>query len=447
MKDGRIPEGITHRIGFWKAEDYQKFTFPVSEMVLGGVLPDNHYHVWVLIVRIVELVFSCGRNGWTQDSLKLLKNLIWRHNILTEEAEGLHSCVISMHNLVHMPDDIFRFSSPDNYWCFSFERAVHGYVERSTNNKNLELTFFKAETRRELLKFLFETNTATSCSSSPSESAVSAMDSSLDKSFVHHANSIEQAKQRYGNLNIAQAVLVGGKKHLLLQSNLIPTLQFNVNEIVGTACRSIVFLNNMHGKMVKQYRTGEHVLIATESSCDVVRITDLFMIRHLGEEHLFVKGEKYISPSGSPRHVYSSHHIVHPTSITSIYPIESLLRKLILYPDPDNLDFPSCYVVIDFERPQVPLEQNDIIIPAYPLAGDMVLVQGDNDDLWHAHIISVNYRSRHCQVAFYVEDDSCPGRYKKETVRCSRSVTESIHWDSIVRQSCGSWEGVFWKEE
>ena len=154
MRDGRIPEGITHRIGFWKAEDYQKFSFPASEMVLGGVLPDNHYHVWVLIVGIVELVFSCGRNGWTQDSLKLLKNLIWRHNILTEEAEGLHSCVISMHNLVHMPDDIFRFSSPDNYWCFSFERAIHGYVERPTNNKSLELTFSKAETRRELKIFV-----------------------------------------------------------------------------------------------------------------------------------------------------------------------------------------------------------------------------------------------------------------------------------------------------
>ena len=118
-----------------------------------------------------------------------------------------------------------------------------------------------------------------------------------------------------------------------------------------------------------------------------------------------------------------------------------------LYPDPDDLDTPSCYVVIDFERPQISLEQNDVIIPAYPLAGDMVLVQGDSDNLWHAHIISVNYRSSHCQVTFYVQDDSCPGRYKKEAVRCSRSVTETIHWDSIVRKASGIWEGTFRKEE
>lgn len=59
-----------------------------------------------------------------------------------------------MHNLLHIPDDIVRFSSPDNYWCYVFERAVHTYVERSSNKKNLEFTFSKAESRREFLKFL-----------------------------------------------------------------------------------------------------------------------------------------------------------------------------------------------------------------------------------------------------------------------------------------------------
>ena len=82
-------------------------------------------------------MFNCGRNGWDIDSLALLKKLIWRHNnILIEETEGLASCVISLHNLVHLPEDFVRFSSPDNYWCFVFERAVHDYVESSSNKKN-----------------------------------------------------------------------------------------------------------------------------------------------------------------------------------------------------------------------------------------------------------------------------------------------------------------------
>lgn len=65
LKDGRVPEGITKRMGYWKAEEFQKFTFPASEYVLDGILPDEHFNVWQLIVRITELVFSCGRNGLT----------------------------------------------------------------------------------------------------------------------------------------------------------------------------------------------------------------------------------------------------------------------------------------------------------------------------------------------------------------------------------------------
>ena len=144
---------MTHRLGYWKAEDFQKFAFPASEFVLGGVLPREEYHIWILAVRLSELVFSTGRFGWTNDMLELAKRLILRHNILTEETQGLKSCHVTFHNLVHLPDDILRFSSPDNFWCFQFERAVMKYIERSTNKKNIEYTFAKDELRREFLKF------------------------------------------------------------------------------------------------------------------------------------------------------------------------------------------------------------------------------------------------------------------------------------------------------
>ena len=65
VEDGRVPEGITRRMGYWKAEEFKNFTFPASEYILDGVLPDEHFNVWQLIVRITELVFSCGRNGLT----------------------------------------------------------------------------------------------------------------------------------------------------------------------------------------------------------------------------------------------------------------------------------------------------------------------------------------------------------------------------------------------
>ena len=67
-------------------------------------------------------------------SISLLNKLIWRHH----RGDKASSVVISLHNLTHLPDDI---SSPDNFWCFVFEHALHSYVKRSSNNKNLELTF------------------------------------------------------------------------------------------------------------------------------------------------------------------------------------------------------------------------------------------------------------------------------------------------------------------
>ena len=152
LKSGRIPDGI-RRMGFWKAEEYQKFTFPASEFTLKGIIPEENYQAWILIVRITELIFNTCRSGWTPESVDLLRMLIWRHNILTEEVEGFQNCTITLHNLLHLVDDIKRFSSPDNFWCYVFERAVHKYVIKSSNNKNLELTFAQAEIRQEVLKF------------------------------------------------------------------------------------------------------------------------------------------------------------------------------------------------------------------------------------------------------------------------------------------------------
>ena len=77
------------------------------------------------------------------DSIKLLRKIIWRHNILAEEPQGHKSCVVSMRNLMHIPDDIVRFSSPDNYWCYVFKRAVHTYIERSSNKETLNVLLVK----------------------------------------------------------------------------------------------------------------------------------------------------------------------------------------------------------------------------------------------------------------------------------------------------------------
>lgn len=47
-----------------------------------------------------------------------------------------------------------RFSHPDNYWCFAFERAVKRYVTTNCNFINIECSYAKREARRELLKHI-----------------------------------------------------------------------------------------------------------------------------------------------------------------------------------------------------------------------------------------------------------------------------------------------------
>ena len=81
--------------------------------------------------------------------------------IMAEEVQGLGMCTISLHNLTQIHEDVMAFSAPDNYWCVVFERAVKGYVKRSSNCKGIEGTFATAEAQREFLKPLSEPNKST----------------------------------------------------------------------------------------------------------------------------------------------------------------------------------------------------------------------------------------------------------------------------------------------
>ena len=136
-----------------EAEEYQKLAFPASEFVLNGLLPEEELKLWAPVPRMVEFVFNSGRNGWSEEMLDNFRCLAWRYCILCEEQYGANACVINLHNLTHLPEDIQRFSAPDNFWCFEFERAVKRYVQQSSNKKHIEKSFARRESQREFLNF------------------------------------------------------------------------------------------------------------------------------------------------------------------------------------------------------------------------------------------------------------------------------------------------------
>ena len=88
----------------------------------------------------------------TSIQLLFLRTCVFGYNILLEERYGLSSCHLVNHLLTHIHEDVVNFGSPDNFWCYDFERSVARYISISNNHKNNELTFARAELRREILK-------------------------------------------------------------------------------------------------------------------------------------------------------------------------------------------------------------------------------------------------------------------------------------------------------
>ena len=153
-RTGRLPSGITKRFGYWKAEDFNHFAFPAMEACLGDMLQNNPETREILccLACIIEFLSNHARNGWSQADTSTFHEMCVRYAVLVEEAHGVDSCVITLHNLLHFKDDIARFISMDNYSCWTEERAVRRYILASNNHKNIEITFALSEARREFLK-------------------------------------------------------------------------------------------------------------------------------------------------------------------------------------------------------------------------------------------------------------------------------------------------------
>lgn len=136
-------------------------------------------------------------------------------------------------------------------------------------------------------------------------------------------------------------------------------------------------------------------------------------------------------------HIYSGSPFVVPSTVERVYSSCSILQKAMLFPDPDNPDSAS-FILIDFSRPKPPIITTDVIVPAYPEKGNMVNVQGENDDLWFAHVLSCDRRSQTSWLHFYIEEN---GRYIRESH--GRTADETIHWNLIVKIASGHWQDVY----
>jgi len=63
--------------------------------------------------------------GWTWEHCEYLR-VLWRHAVMYEELYGYSACTENVKYSLHMPDDIVRHSTLDNYWGWLWKYIFRG---------------------------------------------------------------------------------------------------------------------------------------------------------------------------------------------------------------------------------------------------------------------------------------------------------------------------------
>ena len=179
------------------------------------------------------------------------------------------------------------------------------------------------------------------------------------------ASSIEKAQQvaRVHSLLSTPGVLVGRHTYLALSSKdrvLCQCTSENWPEDVIVSRFRNIFMPT-HGHSGLLYRVGEFAIVRLNNSVaqSVIRVTDIFAARSNNVYFNCIKGEMYEyiqDESGNMEvHPYSYSAKMVPSTDHLTVLSGDMLRKVMMYPDPDNLVDPGHYIVIDYLRQEIPL--------------------------------------------------------------------------------------------
>ena len=434
FKCSRIPKGIEKRLGYWKADDFNKFAFPASEMVLSGLLSLDQQKEWLCIARMVEFLQNHARHGWTESDADAFQEMAFRYAILLEDRNGPTACTMIIHNLLHFKEDTCNFSGQDNYSCWNKERAVRRYVHQSNNRKNIECTFAATEERREALKFRKE----------PENLGPDPAKTDPNKLW---AKSIEQAKKLYysntqvRSLAKKSGMIVGGAKPFTMNDVVRQTISNEHSvlvtdvEVDGTCCRSAWFPT--HGYDGLLYRENEHAIVIREVGERTVRLLNFFSAFVCDTWQLFFKAKEFKDVGYSD----TGWKVVEEQDNEIVAPLQNISRKVML--SVEDTGRPT-YVVIDFMRRIFPVNAGTVVVPYYPVKNDMILVQGDDEDsFWKAHVIKYNLKQKTLTVRFFVHRAG-DNIWVPENTRA-----QDVHLDSVIGIDFeGTWANRYthWEE-
>ena len=419
FKSSRIPKNIEKRLGCWKAEDFNKFAFPASEVVLQGSIFEDQQEEWLCIARRVEFIQNHSRNGWTENDADTFQKMALRYAVLLEDRRGPTACHMIVYNLLHFKKDTMNFSGQDNFSCWNKERAVRRYVRQTNNRKNIECTLANTEERRETIKFRSDTE----------QPRPDPQKTDPNKLW---AKSIEQAKQLYAgheqvhHQSDATGILVGGARTFTISGEVRQAVSAECHVQVtdiepgGTQCRSAWFPSHTYDGLL--YRENEHAIIIDQDGERTSQLLNLFSAFVVDKWKLFFKAKKFQEEGFSNIGM----KLVSETDDHIVGSLESISRKVTLLSCGNDETGKPLFAVIDFMRRIFPIRADTVVVPYYPVRNDMVLVKGDDGGaLWKARILASNLARRIVIVQFFekpIERIWIP----------ERSPTQDVHLNSVI---------------
>ena len=107
----------------------------------------------------------------------------------------------------------------------------------------------------------------------------------------------------------------------------------------------------------------------------------------------------------------------------SVQPFSSLKRKLILYPDPSDVNNPHFFLNCDIYKPEI---EKAIHVPVYPKVGDSIEIQGVNNALWYGKVLHVEDDSQTVTVSWYRET-------RRNGIWVATDDRDTVHFNSIIK--------------
>jgi len=401
----------------------------VAREVLAERIPSKAYDTYILACSITQMLYSTKlRNfGWDQMNIARLKGLTWSQNLEYS---------------THIADEISRHSSPDNYSCELYERAIRSHKLQKNNAKGLEKTYTQRESIRHFLKVYQQTNGPicryrnegnpfTFDEGLLSESSIAAASALIDNFSNHESLRMHHA--------LKNGVAVGKIKHKLFDDHQItdikrylkrkyPALEIEVPSFLPSI--KSVIIKDQFGMIVKLEK-GDTCFISVGNNGEeewVMEIDQMVLVGPFdGHFFSFVDGKYYIPGllhGNVVRHTWTETTKLLPRAYTrdSVQPIANFKRKVILYPNPSSLDDPRYFLSIDLYNPEVCKE---VPVPLYPEDGDTVKVRGTRNDTWYGHVCEVDNHAATVNVKWYQET-------RRQGVWTLTTQVDRIHFASLL---------------